>query len=101
MEKVTVKYQVSKEYCSCCGREFTEEELGGNREFDINIQDVFEWAQWRDSEDIYEEEVSGTVFEYLYNTIHFYALEGNEKLHISDDEIKRVEIMVREKIKNM
>lgn len=99
-EKIIVKYQTYEEYCSCCGREFEEEELGAIREFDIRIQDIFEWAQWYSAEDIYEEEIESTIDEYIYDTIRFYALESNEDLKLCEGELKKVIEKVLLKIKN-
>lgn len=100
-ENVVVKYQIYKEYCSCCGRDFEERELGQFNEFDFTLKNLFDWALWGSKDDIYEDEITETVEEYLYDTIRFYALNGNDELHIEADEIKRIEKMVREVIESM
>ena len=100
-DNIVVKYQTYKEYCSCCSREFEKKELSEIKEFNIIIKKIFEWAGWSTKDDIYEEEISLTIEEYLYNTISFYALDGNDELHLSEDEIKKIEALVKEVIKTM
>lgn len=100
-KEIVVNYKTYKEYCSCCSREFEEKELSDFREFDINIKSLFEWAQWESKDDIYEEEISSIVEEYLYDTIRFYAVDGNNELELPKDEVKKVETIVREVIRNM
>ena len=64
-EKIIIKYQTAKEYCSCCSREFEIPEYGEFREFEITLGDLFKWNEWE-----------------------------NEKLKIVDGETNRVASMI-------
>lgn len=98
---VTIEYQTYKEYCPYCNQDLDRRELSEPLEFDINIKDIFKWTDWENKESIYEEEIPFVVEEYLCNTISFYALHGNEELHLPKEEINKVEKLIKEVIENM
>lgn len=93
-ETITIRYQTSKEYCSCCSREFEIPELGEEREFDITLKNLLDWAEWIEKTDLDEEDISTVIREYINNTVRFYALNSNEDLVIIDGEINKVKNMV-------
>lgn len=84
-ETITIRYQIKKEYCSCCSREFEIPELGEEREFDITLKNLLDWAEWIVKTDLDEEDISAVVREYINDTIRFFALNSNEDLLIIDD----------------
>lgn len=98
-EKIIIKYQTAKEYCSCCSREFEIPEFGEVREFDITLRDLFSWADWKNVEDVHDEDLAESVNEYIYDTIRFYSLNLNEILKIIDGEVDKVTSKVLEEIK--
>lgn len=93
-EKIIIKYQTAKEYCSCCSREFEIPEYGEVREFEITLGDLFKWTEWESLVEVHDEDVRDVVAEYLFDTISFYALNSNEKLKIVDGETNRVAAMI-------
>lgn len=99
-EIITVKYQTSKEYCSCCSREFEIPELGEIREFDITLKGFFEWTDWTDETETYDEDIPDVVEEFLFNTISFFALNQNENLKFCEGEIEKVTKLVLLALKN-
>ncbi len=98
-EKITIKYQTAKEYCSCCSREFEIPEFGEVREFDITLRDLFDWADWKSLTEVHDDDIAESVNEYIYDTIRFYALNSNEILKLVDGEVDKVTSKVLEEIK--
>ena len=89
-EKITVKYQKAKEFCSCCNREFDIPEFGEVKEFDITLNDLVHWADWKNAEDVHDEDIAESVSEYIDDTIRFYALSSNEIFKVVDGEVNMV-----------
>ena len=89
-EKITVKYQTAKEYCSCCSREFEIPEFGEIREFDITLKGLFDWADWKTLTEVHDDDIAESVSEYIDDTIRFYALNSNEILKVVDGEVNMV-----------
>ena len=98
---IIVKYTKAKTECRCCGRSFENPEYGEEKEFEITLQNVFHWAQWREVEDIYDEDLEQMVEEYLWDTIHFYACDTEDKLQINEDDVKTIIQMVKATVLNI
>lgn len=96
---VTIQYQISKEFCSCCGHEL-EKSLSEVREFDIILNNIIQYANWQniDAEDINMDEVSEMVGEYIYDTITFFAVSSNDRLHLGEGEEEKVSKMLYERL---
>ena len=103
-EPIIVKYRKKQDECRCCGRPFTESEFGELREFEVTIKGLFEWADWTDSENlenIYVEDLDGTVHEWLYDTIHFYACSFEDSLIIDKSEGERILQIIKQEIERL
>jgi len=98
---IVVKYQKAKTECRCCGRSFEKIEYGEEKEFEVTLQNFFHWAHWETVDDIYDEELSEIVEEYLWDTIHFYACGTEDKLLINQEDIKVVVQKVKDEIEKM
>lgn len=102
---VFVKYQTRKESCTCCGRGFEEADFGEERQYEISIDNVLNWADWdldEADEDMLaacEEDTPQIVEEYIYDTINFYALKSNEILRVQPSELQKVKDLVLQQIK--
>lgn len=96
MNQITVGFQTYKEATAS-----TEKKWSKVRAFDIEMAHLFQWAGWQSFETVEEEdnEVFSTVKEYMHATIRFYAVSGNDELHINEEEIKKVENLAREHMK--
>lgn len=103
---VMVKYQTKKESCVCCGRGYEEGDFSEEREFEISLDNVLNWANWNLDEseedflDAYIEDTPQIAEEYIYDTINFYALKSNEILRVQPKDIKKVTDLVLEQIIN-
>jgi len=87
---ITVKYQTKKEYCGCCGKPYENAELSDFREFDISLDKLVNWTDWEVCCEESREYVHESVEEYVTDTINFFALNSNERLHISNDEVNKI-----------
>lgn len=99
-DKITLKYQTRKEFCSCCDRNFDDAELGEVREFDVSLEDVFNWTEW-DYYFEYEDadEMRDSVDECIYNMISFYAVGSNEVMRLCDGELDKIVQVIVDKYK--
>lgn len=90
-DKITVKYQIKKECCSCCGREFEEEQqLSDFKEFNISLSNLLTWTNWKEEFTEPEDYVREIIEEFVFETITFYALSSNENLYVPKAEQDRV-----------
>lgn len=99
-DKITVKYQVQKEYCSCCGREFDDkEQLSDFREFNISLSNLLSWTDWKEELSEPQDYVREIIEQFIYETISFFALSSNEVLHVPKEEWARVIEFILNKLK--
>ena len=97
---IVVKYQKAKTECRCCGRSFEKIEYGEEKEFEVTLQNIFQWAHWNTAEDVYED-LEESIEEYLWDTIHFYACGVEDKLLINQEDLKAVVQMVKDAVEQM
>lgn len=99
-EAIAVKYQVRKEYCSCCGRGFEDkEQLSDFREFNIALSNLLSWTNWKSELEEPEDYVREIIEEFVYETITFFALSSNENLYVPKEEQDRVTEIIFNKLK--
>lgn len=96
MAEITVKYKAEQNYCGCCHQKLQTPKVSKEREFTISREGALMWTDWNAVAD-YQEDLESMVPDYVYDTINFHALNGNEHLVIEDSEIARVkEFLIRE-----
>ncbi|WP_078430463.1 hypothetical protein [Alkalihalobacterium alkalinitrilicum] len=89
INSVTIEYQVRKDICNCCYQRLPESKTSGFREFKFSKENMMSYAQWAEiTED--KEEFEVMVEEFVYETIHFFAVDIDDKLIIDSDEITKV-----------
>lgn len=88
-QKVVVKYQTRKHYCSCCDQKLPTPKTSKVKNFVISKDNTLSWASWDEAAE-YPEDIERMVPEFVYETIRFWAVDSDVKVIIEDSEIERV-----------
>jgi hypothetical protein len=98
-DKITVKYRTREDYCSSCSREFDVSKTSKTREFDVKMEEVFEynsWGQMGEFEDraemIYE-----AVDECLSDMISFFAANIGDAVFVDKSDIDKISQIILDK----
>lgn len=88
-ETITIKYRTRRDYCNCCDQKLPHVETSGYKEFKFSKENIKSWTDWKEIAE-YEEDFDNIVYEYVFNTIDFFATSSSDRVIVENSEIEKV-----------